>query len=70
MARTAGEVKFFNETRGFGFIKRDDGGDDVFVHITALNKAKIEDVKEGTRLTFDLDDGKDKKLRAVNLQRA
>lgn len=69
MTRATGEVKFFNETRGFGFIKRDDGGEDVFVHITAVNKARIENVKEGTRLTFELEPNAGK-FRAVNLQRA
>jgi CspA family cold shock protein len=66
--RVNGEIKFFNANRGFGFIKRDDGGDDVFVHVTALTKSKVGEVAEGTKLSFELEP-KGEKVRAVNLKR-
>jgi CspA family cold shock protein len=49
-----GTVKFFNVDRGFGFISRDDGDDDVFIHIRALHEAGIYSVIEGDRLEFEL----------------
>ena len=50
---TTGLVKFYNRDKGFGFIKTDDGGPDVFVHVSALEQAGISSVPEGTRLSFD-----------------
>ena len=50
---TTGTVKFFNTDRGFGFITPEDGGPDVFVHISALEAAGIQSVSEGDRLSFD-----------------
>ena len=52
MAMT-GTVKFFNGERGYGFIKPDDGGRDVFVHITAVERAGLKDLTEGQRITFE-----------------
>ncbi|MEZ4904251.1 MAG: cold-shock protein [Spirosomataceae bacterium] len=57
-----GTVKFFNETKGFGFIKPTDGGQDIFVHVTGLN----EDIRENDTVTFDVENGK-KGLNAVNV---
>lgn len=68
--RVTGAVKFFNEQRGFGFIKRDDDDSEVFVHVTALNKAKIANAKEGLKLSFEVEAGKEGKSRAINLKRA
>jgi CspA family cold shock protein len=49
-----GTVKFFNTTKGYGFIQPDDGGKDVFVHITAVQKAGMDEIREGQKLSFDL----------------
>jgi CspA family cold shock protein len=67
MAMT-GTVKFFNGERGYGFIKPDDGGRDVFVHITAVERAGLKDLKEGQRITFEVEpDKKGKGPKAVDL---
>jgi cold shock protein len=63
-----GTVKFFNGERGYGFIKPDDGGRDVFVHITAVERAGLKDLSEGQRITFEVEpDKKGKGPKAVNL---
>jgi CspA family cold shock protein len=49
-----GKVKFFNEQKGYGFIGPEDGGKDVFVHISAVQKAGIDFLKEGDRVQFDI----------------
>jgi CspA family cold shock protein len=67
MANT-GTVKFFNGERGYGFIKPDDGGRDVFVHITAVEQAGLKSLNEGQHVTFDVEpDKKGKGPKAVNL---
>ena len=67
MAMT-GTIKFFNAERGYGFIKPDDGGRDVFVHITAVERAGLKDLAEGQRITFEVEpDKKGKGPKAVNL---
>ena len=67
MAMT-GTVKFFNGERGYGFIKPDDGGRDVFVHITAVERAGLKDLAEGQRITFEVEpDKKGKGPKAVDL---
>jgi CspA family cold shock protein len=67
MAQT-GVVKFFNGERGYGFIKPDDGGRDVFVHITAVEQAGLKNLNEGQRISFDVEpDKKGKGPKAVNL---
>ena len=64
----AGVVKFFNAERGYGFIKPDDGGRDVFVHITAVEQAGMKSLNEGQRISFDVEpDKKGKGPKAVNL---
>jgi cold shock protein len=67
MAQT-GVVKFFNTERGYGFVKPDDGGRDVFVHITAVEAAGLKSLNEGQRISFDVEpDKKGKGPKAVNL---
>lgn len=65
-----GTVKWFNKTKGFGFIAPAEGGKDVFVHISALEKAGMRELTEGQRVTFDVDRGKDGRTSAVNLRTA
>jgi CspA family cold shock protein len=63
-----GVVKFFNGERGYGFIKPDDGGRDVFVHITAVESAGLKSLNEGQQISFDVEpDKKGKGPKAVNL---
>jgi CspA family cold shock protein len=50
----SGTVKWFNSTKGFGFIAPDNGGKDVFVHISAVEKAGMSDLREGDKITFDI----------------
>jgi CspA family cold shock protein len=64
--KTIGTVKFFDDSRGFGFIKPDDGGKDVFVHASAVTAARMKPLAEGDRISFDVESDK-KGLKAVNL---
>ena len=65
-----GTVKWFNPDKGFGFISNDNGGDDVFVHFTAIASTGYKSLNEGQKVMFDTEvDPKDsRKLRAVNVQ--
>ncbi len=66
-----GTVKFFNHSRGFGFITPDDGGKDVFVHVTSLEKSGLPALDEGAKVTFDTEpDSRGKGPQAVNIQLA
>ena len=58
-----GTVKFFNETKGFGFIKPDGSGEDIFVHVTGL----VDKIRENDRVTFEVQNGR-KGLNAVNVK--
>jgi CspA family cold shock protein len=63
-----GTVKFFNSDRGYGFIKPDDGGRDIFVHITAVERAGLASLAEGQRVTYEIEpDKKGKGPKAVDL---
>jgi cold shock protein len=62
-----GTVKWFNATKGFGFIQPEDGGADVFVHISAVQKAGLNGLNEGQRVTFERVQGKNGKYSAENL---
>ena len=64
-----GTVKWFNPTKGFGFIQPDQGGSDVFVHITALEKAGLRSLNEGQKVSYDLATEKGK-TSAANLKLA
>jgi cold shock protein len=64
-----GTVKFFNSTKGFGFIQPDDGAKDVFVHATAVERAGLDTIVEGQKLSFDLvTDSRSGKPSADNLR--
>ena len=63
-----GTVKFFNSTKGFGFIQPTDGSKDAFVHVTALERAGISGLAEGQKVSYDLETGRDGKASAVNLK--
>ena len=63
-----GTVKFFNGTKGFGFIQRDDGAADAFVHISAVERSGLPGLQEGDRLVFDLEVDRRGKYAAVNLR--
>jgi CspA family cold shock protein len=66
---TTGTVKWFNAQKGFGFISPDDGGKDAFVHISAVERAGLDDLREGQKLDFELvSDHKSGKMSADNLK--
>ena len=62
-----GTVKWFNSTKGFGFIAPESGGKDVFVHVTALERAGIRGLDDGQAVTFDVESGRDGRESAINL---
>jgi CspA family cold shock protein len=63
-----GTVKWFNSQKGYGFIAPNDGSKDVFVHISAVQRAGLDSLNEGQRVQFDLTPGKDGKNSAENLK--
>ncbi|MGE4373461.1 MAG: cold-shock protein [Xanthobacter sp.] len=68
---TTGTVKFFNTTKGYGFIHPDDGSPDVFVHISAVERAGMQSLTEGQKVSFEaVTDRRSGKLAADNLQDA
>lgn len=62
-----GTVKWFNATKGFGFIAPESGGQDVFVHISAVERAGLSHLNDGQAVTFDLESGRDGRKSATNL---
>lgn len=62
-----GTVKWFNATKGFGFIEPDDGSNDAFVHISAVERSGLGTLNEGQKISFDLTPGRDGKSSAENL---
>ncbi|WP_133774737.1 cold-shock protein [Enterovirga rhinocerotis] len=67
---TTGTVKFYNDTKGFGFIAPDDGGKDVFVHATALERAGMHGLVEGQKVSFDTQPDGRGKIAVGNIQSA
>ncbi|MEO8530755.1 MAG: cold-shock protein [Deltaproteobacteria bacterium] len=62
-----GTVKWFNTTKGFGFIAPDGGRKDVFVHISALERAGLSTLADGAKVTFDIEAGRDGRESATNI---
>lgn len=62
-----GSVKWFNPTKGYGFIQPDDGNNDVFVHISAVERAGLSTLREGQKLQYELVEGRNGKVSAENL---
>ena len=68
---TTGTVKWFNSTKGFGFIQPDNGGPDAFVHISAVERSGMGEIVEGQKVSYDMErDRKSGKMSACNLQAA
>ena len=65
-----GTVKWFNATKGFGFIQPTDGSKDVFVHVSAVERSSLGRLNEGDKVSYDLERGQQGKISAVNLQAA
>ena len=63
-----GTVKFFNADKGYGFISPEGGGQDAFVHITAVERAGLSTLRQEQRVSYELEAGKNGKMSAVNLQ--
>ena len=63
-----GTVKFFNDSKGYGFIQQDGGGNDAFVHVSAVERAGMRSLRQDQRLSFDLEQDNRGKTSAVNLQ--
>ena len=66
---SVGTVKWFNSTKGYGFIEPEEGGADVFVHITAVQASGMDGLEEGQKLSFDLEEARNGRTNAVNLQK-
>jgi CspA family cold shock protein len=67
---TTGTVKFFNESKGYGFIAPDGGGNDAFVHISAVENSGMRSLRENQRISYELQQDRRGKMAAVNLREA
>ena len=67
LAMASGTVKWFNPTKGFGFIEPSDGSKDIFVHISAVERAGLQSLREGQKVEFELVAGRDGRSAAENL---
>jgi len=65
---SSGTVKWFNAQKGYGFIQPDDGSKDVFVHISAVERAGLSSLTDGQKISYDIERGQQGKSSAVNLQ--
>jgi len=65
-----GTVKWFNGQKGYGFIQPEDGTKDVFVHVSAVERAGMDGLREGQKVSYDLEQGRQGKTSAVNLRSA
>jgi CspA family cold shock protein len=63
-----GTVKWFNVTKGYGFIEPEDGGKDIFVHITAVQRSGMEGLNEGQKVSFELEEGRNGRMAATDLK--
>lgn len=66
---STGTVKWFNDQKGYGFVQPDDGGQDVFVHVSAVQRSGLQSLQEGQKISYELQaDRRTGKMAAVNLQ--
>lgn len=65
-----GTVKFFNDSKGYGFVAPEDGGNDAFVHISALERAGMRTLQKDQRISYELEPDRSGKMSAVNIQSA
>ncbi|HEX5257193.1 MAG TPA: cold-shock protein [Sphingomicrobium sp.] len=65
---TTGTVKFFNENKGYGFIAPDGGGNDAFVHISAVERSGLRSLRQDQRVSYDLQEDRRGKMAAVNIK--
>ncbi len=63
-----GTVKWFNKTKGYGFIEPADGGKDVFVHISSVERAGLQGLDDGQKVSYELEEGRNGKVAAVDLK--
>ena len=63
-----GTVKWFNPTKGFGFIEPESGGKDVFLHISALERAGLREIADGQKISYELESGRDGRTSASQIQ--
>ena len=65
---SSGTVKWFNGQKGYGFIQPDEGGNDVFVHISAVERAGLSSLREGQKINYETDRGRNGNIAAINLR--
>ena len=65
-----GTVKFFNDSKGYGFVAPEDGGNDAFVHVSALERAGLRTLQKDQRISYELEQDRSGKMSAVNIQSA
>ena len=63
-----GTVKWFNTTKGYGFISPEDGGKDVFVHISAVQQSGLEGLSDDQKVSFEMTEGRDGRMMASNIE--